>query len=148
MIVEAQVSIHGSRAATWAAITDIANAATMIRGIEGIEVLERPASGLVGLRWRETRILFDKPASVDKWITDAVDHESFRTRAESDGFVFLATMKIRETAGGVTLTSIHETRPQGLAASLRGLPMVFFRGVMRKALLQDLEDLKSAVERT
>src|SRR5512132_232416 len=47
MIVEVQVTINGSRAATWAAITDIANGAEMISGIENIEVLEKPAKGLV-----------------------------------------------------------------------------------------------------
>ena len=60
MIVEAQVTINGSKAAIWAAITNIENAAEIISGIEKIEVLEKPANGLVGLRWRETRMLFGK----------------------------------------------------------------------------------------
>ena len=49
MIVEAQVTINGSKAAIWAAITDIENASEIISGIEKIEVLEKPANGLVGL---------------------------------------------------------------------------------------------------
>ena len=89
MIVEAQVTINGSKAAIWAVITNIANASETISGIENIEVLEKPANGLVGLRWRETRMLFGKPATVEKWITDAADNAFYRTRAESDGFVFL-----------------------------------------------------------
>jgi carbon monoxide dehydrogenase subunit G len=44
MIVQAQVTINGPKAAIWAAITDIENAAESIRGIEKIEVLEKPAS--------------------------------------------------------------------------------------------------------
>ena len=47
MLVEVQVTINGSKAAVWAAITDIENAVDMIRGIEKIEVLEKPANGLV-----------------------------------------------------------------------------------------------------
>ena len=47
MLVEAQVPINGSRAAIWAVITDIENSAETISGIEHIEVLERPAHGLV-----------------------------------------------------------------------------------------------------
>ena len=46
MIVEAQVTINGSNAAIWAAITNIANATEIISGIENIEVLEKPANGL------------------------------------------------------------------------------------------------------
>ena len=72
MIVEAQVSIDGSSAAIWAAITNIENAAAFISGIEKIEVVEKPAHGLVGLKWRESRTLFGKPAIAEKWITEAV----------------------------------------------------------------------------
>ena len=79
MIVEAQVTINASKAAVWAAITNIENAAEIISGIKKIEVVERPASGLVGLRWRETRMLFDKPATVEKWITDAAENEFYKT---------------------------------------------------------------------
>ena len=66
MLVEAQVTINGSKAAIWAAIADIESAPKFISGIQKIEVVEKPASGLVGLRWRETRMLFGKPATVEK----------------------------------------------------------------------------------
>ena len=146
MIVEAQVTINGSRAATWAAITDIENAAETLSGIEKIEVVEKPASGLVGLRWSETRIYFGKPATVEMWITDAAENEFYKTRAEEGGFLFLSIMRIAESGGGVTLTTSHETRPQGIVAKLKATPMFLFKGVIRKALLQDLNDIKSAVE--
>jgi hypothetical protein len=146
MIVEAQVTINGSKAAIWAAITNIENAAEIISGIENIEVLEKPANGLVGLKWRETRMYFGKPATVEKWITDAAENEFYKTRAESDGFVFLSTMSISESSGGVALTSSHDSQPQGIVAKLKSIPMFLFKGVVRKALLQDLNDIKSAVE--
>ncbi len=147
MFVEAQVTINGARAAVWAVITDIENASEIISGIENIEVLERPAAGLVGLRWRETRMLFGKPATVEKWITDAVENEFYTTRAEDNGFVFLTTTRISESNGGMTLTSSHDSRPQGIVARLKSLLMFLFKGVVKKAILQDLNDIKSAVER-
>src|SRR6516162_4555328 len=147
MIVEAQVTINGSKPAIWAAITNIENASETISGIENIEVLERPANGLVGLKWRETRMLFGKPATAEKWITDAAENEFYKTRAEDGGFVFLATKSISESNGGMTLTECHESKPQGIVARLMSIPMVlFFKGVIKKALLQDLNDIKSAVE--
>jgi len=148
MIVEAQVTINGSRAAIWAVITNIENAAELISGIEKVEVLEKPAHGLVGLRWRETRMLFGKPATAEKWITDAAENEFYTTRAEDRGFVFLATLGISESRGGMTLTSSHVSKPQGIAARVMSIPMgLLFKGVAKKALLQDLSDIKSAVER-
>ncbi len=147
MIVEARVTINGSKAAIWAAITDIANAPEILSGIQKIEVLETPANGIVGLKWRETRMLFGKPATAEKWITEAAENEFYKTRAESDGFVFLSTMSLSESGGGITLTSSHVSEPQGIVARCMSIPMgLLFKGVARKALLQDLNDIKSAVE--
>ena len=148
MLVEVQVTIHGSKAAIWSAITDISNAAETISGIQKIEILEKPDHGLVGLKWRETRMLFGKPATAEKWITDAAENEFYKTRAESDGFLFLSKMSISESRGGVTLTSSHDSKPQGIVARVLSIPMgLLFKGVAKKALLQDLNDIKSAVER-
>ena len=148
MIVEAQVTINGSKAAIWAAITNIENASETISGIEKIEVLEKPANGLVGLKWRETRMLFGKPATVEKWITAAAENEFYKTTAEDAGFVFLTTNKISESSGGITLTGSHDSQPQGFVAKLQSIPMgLFFKGVIKKAILHDLNDIKAAVEK-
>ena len=147
MIVEAQVTINGSKAAIWAAITNIENASETISGIKKIEVLEKPANGLVGLRWRETRMLFGKPATVEKWIIDAAENEFYKTRAEEGGFVFLTTKRISESSSGMTLTEAHESKPQGIVARFLSVPMLFlFKGVIKRAALQDLNDIKAAVE--
>ena len=152
MLVQAQLLIHAPSSTIWAAISDIEHAAEIISGIQSIEILERPAQGLVGLKWRETRMLFGKPASADKWITEAVENEFYKTRAESDGFVFLSTLGISENSGGseggMRLTSIHDSQPQSFATKLISIPMtLLFKGVAKKALMQDLNDIKSAVEK-
>ena len=148
MIVEAQVIINNSsREAIWAVITDIENTPRILSGVQKIELLEKPPLGLVGLRWRETRLLFGKPATVEKWITEAVENEYYSTRAEDGGFVFLTAKRISEGQGGIILTECHESKPQSLVAMFMAIPMMlFFKGVIRNALLQDLNDLKSAVE--
>lgn len=146
MIVEAGTTIRSTREVIWAVICDIANAAKIIRGVERIDVLDRPRDGLVGLKWRETRRLFGKPVAVEKWITQAVENEFYETRAESDGFVFVTTMRLSPAGDGVTLTSSHDSRPQGLVATLQAIPMkLLFKGVIRKAILEDLKDIEAAV---
>jgi hypothetical protein len=148
MIVQAQVAIDASRAAVWAAICDIEHAAAIVRGIEKIEIVDRPAHGLVGLRWRETRMLFGDPAVAEKWITDAADNTFYRTRAEDLGFAFVTTRTIAEHGGCVTLSESHESIPLRFAARLKLVPMILlFQGTIRKAVLQDLDDIKAAVER-
>lgn len=146
MIVEAKVTINASRAAIWNTITNIEKTAEFMSGIEKIEVVEKPANGIVGLRWRETRMYFGKPATVEIWITDAAENEFYKTRAESDGFVFLSTMSISESSSGITLTTSHDYKPQSIAARLKPLPMFLFRGKMKKIFLKELNDIKTAVE--
>jgi len=147
MIVEVQVTINASRTAVWDAITNIEKAADFISGIEKIEVVEKPISGLVGLKWRETRMYFGKPATVEILIVDAVENEFYKTRAESDGYLFLSTMSISESSDGISLKSTHDYRPQSTAAKLKSIMMILFKGMIKKTLLQDLNDIKSAVER-
>lgn len=115
--------LDGSRSAVWNAIADIAHAVDIVRGIQRIEVVEKPASGLVGLRWRETRLLFGKPATVEKWITEAVENESCTSRAEQNDFVFLTTMRIEEDRSSVTRISSHDAKPRGFVARLMSMPM-------------------------
>jgi len=147
MLVEARITINAPKSAIWAAITDIENAAEIISGIEKIEIVEKLATGLVGLRWRETRVLFGKPATVEKWITDATENEFYTTQAEDGGFVFLTTKRISHSSDGTTLAESHESKPQTIKARL-SVPMLFlFKGVIKKALLQDLNDIKAAVEK-
>ena len=47
----------------------------------------------------------------------------------------------------MTLTECHEYKPQGIFAKLLSLPMgLLFKGVAKKAVLRDLNDIKAAVE--
>jgi hypothetical protein len=149
MLVQAKLTINGSKAAVWKAIADIENASKLISGVEKIEILEKPASGLVGLRWLETRILFGEPATVEKWVTESTEHEFYRTRAEQQGFVFVTSTSLVEEGNAIAVTSSHDSRPQTFTAKLQAIPMgLFFRGAIRKAIMQDLYDIKAAVERT
>lgn len=147
MTVEAQITINGTRPEIWKVMTNIRDAADIISGIEQIEILHQPENGLFGLKWRETRMYFGKPSAIDKWITEAVDNTFFKTRAEMDGYIFTTTLTISGTDGSLLLTSSHETTPVGLLARIKSLPMIFFKGMLKKAILQDLRDLKAAVEK-
>jgi len=147
MIVKAQVTINGSRESIWSVVTDIENAPKTISGIENVEVLEKPESGLVGLKWRETRTLFGKTATEEMWITEAAENDFYKTRAESHGVIYVSTVGISEQDDGISLTMAHESIPQGFVARLLSIPMGFvFKGAMKKAFLQDLNDIKARVE--
>jgi len=147
MIIESQVVINAPSEAVWAVITDLDDAAERVSGIEEVEVLERPESGLVGLKWRETRTMFGKTATEVMWITAAEAPEFYQTRAESHGCVYVTTMRITSQEDGCLLTMTLDSQPQGCLASLMAIPFgLLFQGATQKAMLTDLTDTKVAVE--
>ena len=146
MEVSVEVSIDGSREAVWSVISNVELWAKVIKGVKQVELIARPSSGMSGLRWKETRLLFDKPETVEKQVTEVTDLEFFTSEAEQDGFVFTTTIRLTEQDNSVLLTSIHRTDAQTFIARLRSLPLFLFKGVIRKYILQDLNDIKNAVE--
>src|SRR5688572_20284670 len=95
----ASVLIQAPREVVWNRITDIEHAAQTVRAIEKVEILEKPPSGLVGLKWKETRTMFGKTATETMWITDAVAPEYYKTRAESHGAIYLAAFELAPKNG-------------------------------------------------
>ena len=147
MQISVQVPINGSREDIWRVITDIENCIDRISAIEEIEILEQPESGLVGLKWRETRTMFGKTATEVMWITDVDENESYDVRAESHGSVYKSRLSISGEGGSHILTMEFGAAAQTFMAKLMSAIMgVFFKGATEKAVLKDLEDIKAAVE--
>lgn len=149
MVTTVEVTINGSKEDVWNIITDIENSPKTITGIEQVEILEKPGDGFVGLKWRETRTLFGRTATEIMWITDAVENEMYRTRAESHGAIYITNLSISEEDGETRLTMEFDGSPQTFSAKLMGtITGVFFRNATKNALNQDLLDIKAAVEQT
>ena len=147
MNITVQVPINGSREGIWEVITDFENWTDTMSAIEEIEILEQPESGLVGLKWKETRTMFGKSATEVMWITDVVENESYDVRAESHGAVYSSKLSIVEEGGSLILRMDFGGEAQTFMAKLMSAAMgVFFKGATKKALLQDLADVKAAVE--
>ena len=147
MKVEASVCINGTREQIWQVISDIENSADRITGIEKIEVLEKPPSGLVGLKWRETRTMFGQEATEVMWITAAQENAFYETRAESHGAIYQSRLQIDEQDGKNCLIMGFEGEPQGFVAKVMSvITGPLFKGSTQKALQADLEDIKAAIE--
>lgn len=149
MQIRVQVSINGSREEIWKVITDIETSVDKISAIDAIEILDKPESGLVGLKWRETRTMFGKSATEVMWITDVVENQSYDVRAESHGSVYESRLSIGEEGDNHILKMDFDGQPQTLLAKLMMITMGWmFKGATEKALKQDLEDIKAAVEKS
>ncbi len=147
MKIKTEITINAPKEKIWKVVTDFENSVNNISAIEKIEVLERPESGLVGFKWRETRIMFGKSATEVMWITDAVENEYYNTRAESHGSVYISTIAIAEQNGQSVLSMGFDGQPQTFGARVMGAIFGFmFKNATRKAIHKDLEDIKAVVE--
>jgi carbon monoxide dehydrogenase subunit G len=147
MKMSAEVLVRAPRRVVWDVVTDIPNAAKTIEAIEKIEVLDRPAGGLVGLKWRETRKMFGKEATEVMWITGAAEASHYETRAESHGAVYTTRIALDEADGGTRLSMTFAGAPQTFAAKAMGFVLgPLMKGSMRKAIQKDLDDIKAAAE--
>ena len=147
MKVESQVCISGTKEQIWRVISDIENSIDIIEAIEEIEVLEKPDSGLVGLKWQETRTMFGQSATEVMWITEAVENEYYETRAENHGAIYISKLKIEEQGDDVWLTMGFEGQPQSVFAKIMSVATGFLmKNSTRKAIHKDLLDIKAAVE--
>ncbi len=131
----------------WATITDIQHCAQVITGILSVEVLEQPKDGLVGLKWRETREMFGKAASETMWITHADAPNSYQTRAESHGAVYISGFTLEPDGEHTVLTMSFRGEPQTLSARVMAFLMApMIKKAMVKVIHQDLLDIKRFVE--
>jgi carbon monoxide dehydrogenase subunit G len=147
MRVEYEVTVRAPKAEVWKLVTDFDNAASRISGIEKIEVLERPAAGLVGFKWRETRTLFGKTATEVMWITAVDEGSRYTTEARSHGSIYRTEIGVQDHPEGTRLWGVFEAEPQSLGAKVMSALLGFMvKGSMKKALLQDFLDVKAAAE--
>jgi hypothetical protein len=148
MEVAAEIEIARPREIVWAAITDIERWTSMVTSIIGIKILSRPAHGLVGLKWEETRRMFGKQATETLWVTDAVEHEYYCSRAESHGSVYITRFSLRDL-GDKTLLSIsfsgESQTPLIKTVSFCMAP--FIKSTVVNALHKDLGDIKAQIEK-
>lgn len=147
MVIEAKTLIQVDRETLWKAMTDKENIPKVIPGIEKVEVLEKPKTGVVGLKWTETRTMFGKTASEKMWVTEASDLDYYKTRAENHGAIYLSSIHMRPAAGGTELTMRFEGKPVTLGAKLFWLLLGWaFVGPTRKAMQKDLDSVKASLE--
>ena len=146
MTVTVSEEIDAPRERIWHLITDIDTWSDTISGIVSIEVLERPDTGVVGLKWRETRVMFGKEADETMWISAAEPSQWYETAAESHGSKYSTRLSLDDANGKIRLTMSFSAEPTTTAAKLMSLLSFMFNGTMRKLLQKDLIDVRLAAE--
>ncbi len=148
MDVSIDIDIANTREVVWQTITDTNQFKDMISSILAIEILNQPETGLKGLKWKETRLMFGKEASEVMWVTDSVENEYYCTRAESHGSIYLTRLSLTKLKDDhCKLTMTFEGQAQTIMMKILSVLMSpFIKSSMKKMLLKDLEEIKAYIE--
>lgn len=144
--ISVSVAIAAPQDTVWKCITDIERAHERIPAIRRIEILSPQRHGL-GLRWRETRIMFGKEATEVMEITQWRPPHEYVTSAQSHGSDYRCTLSVAPTAAGSMLSFHFTATPLTLTAKVMGTLMApLLRGAITKALQGDLNAIKASCE--
>ena len=131
----------------WKTITDFENCSNYIESIINLKIIEQPNDTLIGFTWEETRVMFGKESTEKMWITDYTENESYQTRAESHGSVYVSKLSIEKLGENTKLTMSFDAKAEKILVKIISACMGFMmKGLMKKALLKDLNDIKNHLE--
>ena len=130
----------------FARATNLEQASEVIAGIEKIEMLSEGPVGK-GTRFRETRIKFGRKATEEMEIVAFEPPHRWALGAQSHGCSYHSEYMLEPKGQGTDLTLTFQARPLTLVAKIMSVFMKPMMKSMAKLCNQDLEDLKTAIER-
>lgn len=140
------IHVDADPARTFAAFTDLRNAAQNIRGIKHIEVL---TDGPIrkGTVFKETRTMFGKDAVETMEITAFDAPHGYSVECDSFGARFDTDFRFTPESGGTRVDVELKTTPTSSMAKFMGALMGWMMvGTMRKCFENDLADIKAIAE--
>jgi len=132
----------------FALATDLPRAAEHIDGIDTIEMLTPGPVGL-GTRWRETRgKMGTEELEITRFVPpqDGSGSASYTSECDSCGCHFTATFRFESTSQGTDTELQMTAQPQTMMAKIMSPLSSLMMGAARKAMEQDLLDLKRVAE--
>ena len=136
---EIQRTIAAPADKVFAAVADVRQFSRAVENIERVEFVSDTRTGL-GTRFRETRIMRGREATVELEITEFAAPERVRFLSEAGGVKWDTVFTVAAARGGSTrLTLVMEATPLTFAARLM-VPLM--KCMVRKAIAADMDAVK------
>lgn len=145
MKVKASSRINARKIDVFNAFSDLKNLAKNVRAIKNIELLT-PGDVKKGTRFKETRLMFGKESSETMEITQFSPHDYFKEEAQSNGMHYVTEWRFIEDGNKTTVSIDFSGTATTLPARLLNGLFLFMTSGMKKAFLDDMEDLKKMLE--
>ena len=144
-VAQSATTVNASPERVFELFTDLAHAPERVRGIKRLE-LSTPAPVRKGTRFRETRVMFGREATMEMEIVAFEPGKSYTVGCESCGARYLTRFDFKGEGAGTRVAVRFEVTALSVFAKL----MSPFAGMMIKACAkaceQDLADLKQVAE--
>jgi hypothetical protein len=144
--IQDSISINADRKRVFEVFSNLDDATANIDAITKVEVLAGPAQLNLGTKWRETRTMFGREATEEMWVTGYERDVSYVAEAESRGTHYRSEYRFTPEGSGTRVDMTFEGTPLSFGARLAGVLGALFAGAAKKALHQDLVDLKRVCE--
>jgi carbon monoxide dehydrogenase subunit G len=125
------------------AVAHIDRFSEVVEDIVRVEYVSEHKRG-VGTRFRETRRVHGKEATVELEVAEYVENDRVRIVADDHGTVWDTLFTVARSGEGTVLTMTMDARAHKLLAKLLN-PLI--RGMVRKAVEKDMDAVKSFCER-
>ncbi len=140
-----EVDVNAPRERVFGAFCDLENMTDRISGITKIELLTDGEVGK-GTRWAETRVVLKREHTEELEFDEFSPPGELGVRCESCGVDYRFRYAFSDQHGSTRVVLTGEGKPLTFMARLMTPVGLLFSGTMKKALLQDMEDLKAVVE--
>jgi hypothetical protein len=137
--------IEASPGAVFAVFSDFANAAGRIKAITKLEVVTPGPVG-VGTRFKETRLMFGKECTEEMEITGFNPGHSYEISCHSCGAEYRTIFHFSPDGDGTRVDAEFSTRARNFWAKFMAPLGWMMKGMMKKCLQQDLDDLQKVAE--
>lgn len=140
---EIQRTIAAPADKVFAAVANVEHFSRAVENIERVEFVSDTRTG-VGTRFRETRLMRGREATVELEITEFAAPERVRFLSEAGGVKWDTVFTVAAAEGGnARLTMVMEATPLTLPARLM-VPLM--KGMVRKAIAADMDAVKAYCE--
>lgn len=128
----------------FAVASDFANAAQTISAIQSTEILTPGPVG-AGTRFRETRVMFGRPATEEMTVGVWDPPRRYTLLADAHGCRYESTLDFRPVDGGTEIAMTFVATPYTLPAKILGFLFKGMTKALARSCAKDLDDLATAI---
>lgn len=147
MQIHDSIVIHSPISKVFQVFADLGSAENSLSAVSKIEILHGGSSMQIGSRWRETRTMFGQTATEEMEVSKFEQNKMYEVVAESSGAIYRTVFEFADLGNDQTeVKMMFEGIPTTFMGKLLTPIGYLFLGATKKALHQDLEDLKKVSE--